>query len=533
MKTMHRGLAVGCGLLLLSFEPRATAQPSLEDFGHGSLRTHGEKALGQRRCLLILMDDLSPNVPNFMFHNAAYFENLMFNPLAPRDVAAVNPRQPGSVNGYLAENSHGRFTLTRAIGAAHPTGSIGPLLLTAEEFNLINSTNATDQTPGQMALAAATRAGFNLGDFDTDANGVVDERELILVVVRAAGGDNGMARGLDFKPPGSTTTFRGQYCAVLQQVSFATLAHEVSHLFHTADLYYGVSENGQRRYYQGQEISLNNRTTLMGPTITAADDIFSYHLDPWHKLVLGWCEPRIVSLRGGGVFTIPAAHTQATDAPLILYDPFRGTNEFFMLEYRTRSRPAGGTTDSYDSNVTTDGLFLWHVQQNPDHTLPKVDSPFDLTSDPAGQIAADLPFANWVEGPPNAMSNGAPSPNTPWMGGQTTFFLRWNDAPTWAGRTVSPAWVFVHPFSPTDDQITVEIATTAATWVDFAYPGQPALIETGDLAFPFNTLAEGVAAVGYRGILNFKPGAGNPTPFVISKPMTLAAPLGPVRIGLP
>ena len=64
-------------------------------------------------------------------------------------------------------------------------------------------------------------------------------------------------------------------------------------------------------------------------------------------------------------------------------------------------------------------------------------------------------------------------------------------------------------------------------WVDFAHTGP----ELGQIAFPFNTLAEGVNALPLGGRLLLKPGSNNPAPIVISKPVALIAPFGPVRIG--
>lgn len=520
------------GLCLGGATPASAETPALADFGHQSLRVNGQPALGQRRCLIVLIDVTNDANAVFAFHPAQYFANLVFNPLAPRDITFANPPLPGSVNGFLAENSGGRFAITRAVGAAHPDGFFGPLLLTAAERALITG-GQDEAAEAKAALAAATRAGLVLADFDADGNGWVGAHELLLLVVVDNPGDNGKARGVDFRPEGSSVRFAGSYCAVTQQASFATLMHEMSHLLGTLDLYYG-NPGGRPpdpRYYRGQSLVLNTATTLMGPTITVADNPAIYHLDPWHKLVFGWNEPRIVSMRTGGSFSLPAARTARADGPILLYDPWRGTNEFFLIEYRTRSRNRGAGGDSYDSNVAGQGLFLWHVQQAADHKLEIVDSPFDLTTDTNGLVVVDLPFGNWVEGPPNPAVGNAPTPNGFWTGGQTTFRLRWNDAPTWAGRSSSPAQIRVHPFTSFDDEVFIEVLTDAEIWVDFDYPGQPTSPETGDVSFPFNSLAEGVAQVGLGGRLSFKPGAQNPAPITLSKPMTLQAPLGPVRLG--
>jgi hypothetical protein len=76
---------------------------------------------------------------------------------------------------------------------------------------------------------------------------------------------------------------------------------------------------------------------------------------------LGWSEPRIRSLTAGGIATISATQTADPTAPTILYAPALGTSEFFMLEYRTQTSPSAS---GYDANVATNGLAIWHIQQD-------------------------------------------------------------------------------------------------------------------------------------------------------------------------
>ncbi len=71
-----------------------------------------------------------------------------------------------------------------------------------------------------------------------------------------------------------------------------------------------------------------------------------------------------------------------------------------------------------------------------------------------------------------------------------------------------------------------EWLTRADTWVDFNYNGT----ELGTFVNPYNTLAEGVSAVSYGGILNFKTGSSRETA-TITKAMSLKEFNGPVTIG--
>jgi hypothetical protein len=85
----------------------------------------------------------------------------------------------------------------------------------------------------------------------------------------------------------------------------------------------------------GRNDRLNDHLTVMGPS-----DFTACYLDPWHRMQLGWVEPRIASLRSGGITNIPAAQMGDPTAPLLLYDPSRGLNEYWLLEYRTATSPA-------------------------------------------------------------------------------------------------------------------------------------------------------------------------------------------------
>ena len=220
--------------------------------------------------------------------------------------------------------------------------------------------------------------------------------------------------------------------------------------------------------------------------------------------------------QGGGLFYIPAPQNRDPTAPVLLYDPQRGSSEYFLLEYRTPNPAAGA---GYDSQVGPGGLFVWYVQQDANHELVKTTSPFGLTG------PNTTPWANWIEGPPAAATPSLPTPGAPWPGGQTTPYLRWNDG------TDSPVRVRTRPFQTTDNGIFVEVLTDTpdnATWVDFAFVS---VTQLGTFDFPFNNLPAGVAAVGYRGLMKIKTGSGNPTPITITKAMTIEAYGGPVTLG--
>ena len=251
---------------------------------------------------------------------------------------------------------------------------------------------------------------------------------------------------------------------------FASMCHEISHSLGAYDLYSGSC--------------LSYKVTLMSCTISFPEDPAIYHLDPWHKLVFGWSEPRLRSLRNGGAEDIPAAQFGRADAPLLLFDPAKGSGDFFLIDYRAPNPPGGS---GYDANVSGTGMVIWHIT--------------------TGQTVA-------TEGSPTLNRGG----NTPWPDDAITPSLLWANGTTTGTRLKS--------FDRLDGTITVEWMIDWEVWVDFAYQ----FTERGTFLFPFNTFVEGQNAVPVGGTVWIKSGTSSET-VSTSKPMTLRAYNGPVSIG--
>jgi hypothetical protein len=79
---------------------------------------------------------------------------------------------------------------------------------------------------------------------------------------------------------------------------------------------------------------------------------------------------------------LPAAQLRSNDASVILYDPGRGTKEFFLLEYRTPVNTMGLPWGD-DRSLKTNGLVIWQVQHTADKDLDLV-APHQ--TGPSGQI---------------------------------------------------------------------------------------------------------------------------------------------------
>jgi M6 family metalloprotease-like protein len=371
------------------------AAVSLVDFGHGNMKVEGVEARGIRPLVTILTEfDESPAFA----HDRAYFDSLVYNPLQH------------SVNGYFITVSKGRFFWGRA-----GEGTIGPLRFTADEGRL--------PEPQRLIRMkeVAMESGFDFAEFDDNGDGKVTSDELGILFIDNLSEHGAAKRSTaPVQTGGSTVSLDADVASAGHRASLMTITHELSHLLGTVDLY-GSS-------------GLNQQLTLMGQTGFGGDDErLSFHLDPWHKMQLGWCEPRIRSLRPHGTELLPAANTVPADASVILYDPARGTGEYFMLEYRSANQPGL----DYDENVADTGLVIWHVKQDGNKQLVTVPSLVN-----AGQLDMSL----FAEGAPDFARGG----NIAWRSGATTRTLRWLDGSSTGVRVRSRS------FAPTDNSITVD-----------------------------------------------------------------------------
>ncbi len=332
--------------LIVALPPQRLAALTAEDFGFGNL----PQGIDNKPLLLITWQLPLPS-PS-LAHDNNYYDQLFFNFL-------TFP----SVNGYFLENSGGRFLWERA-------GVIGPALLSADEAATLAAKHSID-SPSEgvdrfgidsgagiayLLQLIATKTGYDFAQWDVNRDHIVDNSELFIMIV----GNNGNLAGAN-RPigaagagqaiSGQNVTLKGRVASLDHQTSFTTFAHEASHSLGTVDLY-GAND-------------LSQGLTLMSGTIsTAADDPHTWHLDPWHKMRLGWVKPRVFTLRSGGVATVTTAQFQSADTPVILYDPVRGVGEYFMVEFRN-SAPAngGGSYDTdlgYPNDPQASGLAVWH-----------------------------------------------------------------------------------------------------------------------------------------------------------------------------
>jgi len=292
-------------------------------------------------------------------------------------------------------------------------------------------------TPG-LVRQAADRAGalglFNPGLYDANGDGKVTQDELALIAIAASANVTSDECGanrwpMPFTVPGSGVTVDlGLAASTNDNVSFATLAHELTHQLGARDI------NGAccNSYHQ----------TLMSCTCgVGANDASTYHLDPWHRLREGWTAPKIVSLTNPGssdVLRSLAINSLDDKQPILLFDPRRydlstRQGEYFLLEYRNPT--LAGV--NYDLNTSGRGVAIWHVKTDVDGN----------TVDVASQCA---PSSN----EPACFTAGAPGDthggNAPWTAFNGSIPLKWIDG-TSAGVNV-----LIAPDGPSSSQVYVE-----------------------------------------------------------------------------
>lgn len=365
-----RQSAVAISLILLLGATMAQSQPPLADpseFGYKNMATGGLRPL-----LVVLLEN--PNEPFPKFGQS--YEKMVFGPLAGQ------PSSLRSVFGYFAENGNGNFMFGRG-------GIVGPIPYTMKDGQ-------------QMRLdsikLAADQGHVQFSTFDSNHDGTVSQNELSVLVMYS-------------KPCAQSGVHELDVQGLHLQIGISIVGpgtepgwseHELSHTLGAKDLY-GEWAGGPK---------LHLKLSIMGPTFDQGN---LFHIDAWHKMQFGWQRPRVFDMRVPGSETLVAQQVRQSDTPfdkgpILLYDPAKGTKEFFLLEFRNPG--VASSSGNYEANVPSAGLALWHVRQD-DHHMPvyipsdsnaKVQIPAVFTRDPLGVQGGNQLHTNgwyflrWVDG---------------------------------------------------------------------------------------------------------------------------------------
>lgn len=328
--------------------------------------------IGSRKVLVILWD---PHRPTDPAPAKSVVENLLFGP------------KP-SVADYFLENSGGRMKLESAgvlgwYDAALPASYYwGPA--DAGDSNGDGWINPHVQKWAEAIRDADPQ--FNFAAYDANGDGFLSPDELgILIVIPQNSPFGTMRWAVGREVPPQDLIVDGVKIGYITEAylgappSLGLVAHELSHLLlGTGDMYFGFFQPYAAGPYSIMDQSPNNPG----------------HLDPLYKARLGWLTPRIVS--SNGWYRLGDIETR--QEALILYDPLRGGQEYFVVENRW-----GG--NSYDSVLPYKGLAVWHMIEDPAvyGTLPAPPSvdPAKWNSISAGDWARrGLRMIRPIYGPP-------------------------------------------------------------------------------------------------------------------------------------
>jgi len=310
----------------------------------------------------------------------------------------IHPRETPNVVAYFREVSLGRFAWSRA-------GLIGPVRASIKG-------KKADEVARIALQAAATEGRFDFKALDINHDGRIDPGELGVLVIANTDGE---PRWQDFSPPGREMTIEGQdvtfagrvavrrendNLAVINRELFRTLAPQATDLD-------GVP---------GQCFALNRNLTLMAAA-NGQKPSQTMYLDPLHKMLVGWNEPRLYAI-GAPVRVrlsaqhVPTAPGEDVRRPLLVYDGTRGSSEFFLMEYRTPSALG------YDTDAGTSGLVIWHVMLDASGRLYRV--PADRPNCKGKTLSVPTLFTRSA---PDWKLGGGRA----YAGGDGPFHLKWMD----------------------------------------------------------------------------------------------------------
>jgi immune inhibitor A len=311
------------------------------------------KLSGVRKILVILWDPHRPE------HSAP----------SKSDIDALIFGSTSSVRKWFAENSLGRFTIKKKAllgwyDAIYPgdfywrLGPYSPPSDTSDPHYYVDADGNVRYLDDEGFYSGHTHSWaeaigdmadphFDFAPYDTDGDGVLENNELPIMIVKPQNSPFGTNRPVvgrqvppqdlivdGVKVPWMSEAYIGQ------PPNLGVVAHELCHqVFSGADMYPNSNLPPERRA---------RSYSIMDITYSP------FHLDPYHKLKLGWLKPRLIDRSGW--YTLQDVET--TGDALILHDPNYGSSEYFIVENRWP-----GT--SFDQGLPGAGLAIWHIIEDP------------------------------------------------------------------------------------------------------------------------------------------------------------------------
>jgi M6 family metalloprotease-like protein len=256
----------------------------------------------------------------------------------------LNSTALNKISKYYQEVSEGRFILKNV-------PIIGPIKIDkgCADFPVPFNENFRN-----YVIEKANEKSLNVKNYDTSPrDGIVTPQELgITIISNCPAGTNGAAAIIEKADVNlSFTKYRGGVASGGANTNLLTMTHEVAHFYGAFDLYPDTSKNRQCNCWGA---------TLMEETINTVFNRPLIHLDPFHRLIFGWLEPRVFDLSKFPPSKINIGLTRGgkpiknSKSPFILFNSKKGYKEYYIIEYRAKG-------SEYDKAVDGEGVAIWHV----------------------------------------------------------------------------------------------------------------------------------------------------------------------------
>lgn len=250
---------------------------------------------------------------------------------------------PGrSMAGYFRKRSFGAVD----IEPAHESRGADDGVIVVRRGTRAAWEAETDEQRIRRSLVAANPF-IDYARYDEDGDGAVEPTELTIMKVEVQPGDDGSTIGIG----GAATRF-AEPGGRLDGVSFdwqpAGLANTTTNLISIAHEMMHAGFGMGRDWYQFGIDGFD----IMGATLAGSE--FYEGVNAWHAMHLGWIHPTVVLHDG---YRTLRSYTR-TGAALLLYDPTKGRQHYWLLENRTLDR------GSYDEDpAAMRGLNIWRIDE--------------------------------------------------------------------------------------------------------------------------------------------------------------------------
>jgi M6 family metalloprotease-like protein len=258
-----------------------------------------------------------------------------------RETIDANFFGPRSVTDYFRASSFGKLTFSRAAETSD-VGNDG--IVHVNMSPTYESWFGTLEATRHQQLLQAADPSVNFAVFDRNGDNSITDDELTIVEVQEVDPDKYQCGGT--RPIATPTVLDGKTLGGVKNVSFGgSSTNKITHVHEILHQALGTRDNG---YVSG-------RLDVMGATCGAPGfaidlDVF-WETNAWNKLHFGWATPTVVT--ADGFYSVD--RWDESGESFLLYDPDRGTNDYFLVENRT------ATDKSYDEDASDAGLVIWRV----------------------------------------------------------------------------------------------------------------------------------------------------------------------------